>query len=113
MVKPITPSGLPDGNTDTVAKLDALGFTQEEILAASQGKRNGVVYGGQFYTIQGVIYNSDTSYTLRFSNFGLYMLPPEAQDTTIYYWGSDFYNVMRNGNYVGCNVTNITANTPV
>lgn len=113
MIKPIIATGLPNDSTDTVAKLDALGFTQEEILAASRGKRIGVVYNGRFYAIQSVIYTSDTNYVLRFASFGLYKLPPAIQDDTVYYDECDFYSIKRNGNYVGCNATNIAANNPI
>jgi len=113
MIKPIVATGLPDDSTDTVAKLNTLGFTQEEILAASQGKRTGVIYNGQFYNIQNVVYTSDTNYVLRFSSFTLYKLPPALEDDTVYYDACEFYTIKRNGNYVGCNATSITQNTPV
>ena len=113
MVKPIIATGLPDDSTDTVAKLDALGFTQEEVLAASQGKRIGVIYSGRFYAIQSVVYTSDTNYVLRFSSFTLYKLPPAVGDDTVYYDACEFYSIKRNGNYVGCNATSIAQNTPV
>ena len=113
MIKPIVATGLPDDSTDTVAKLDAIGFTQEEILAASQGKRIGVTYNGRFYNIQSVVYTSDTNYVLRFSSFALYKLPPSLQDDTVYYDACEFYSIKRNGSYVGCNATSIAQNTPV
>jgi len=112
-IGPIVLSALPTGDTDTVTKLNNVGLTQSEFLAASQGKRTGVVYNGNFYNIQQVTYTSDTVYSMIFSQYGMYKLPPEAQDDTLYYWETTFYRITRNGNYVGCNVTTIPANTPV
>ena len=111
--KAISLSELPTGSTDTVTKLNATGLTQAEFLAASQGKRTGVVYDGNFYNIQQVTYISDTVYSMIFSQYGMYKLPPEVEDDSLYYWDTTFYRILRNGNYVGCNVTTIPTNTPV
>lgn len=112
-IGPITLSSLPTSNTNTVAKLNATGLTQSELLAASQGKRTGVVYNGEYYNIQQVSYTSTTVYSMIFSQFGMYKLGEDPEDDTLYYWGTTFYRILRNGDYVGCNVTTIPANTPV
>lgn len=112
-VGPIILSSLPTEDTNTVAKLNITGLTQSEFLAASQGKRTGVVYNGEFYNIQYVSYTSDTVYSIIFSQYGMYKLSPELEDDTLYYWNTKFYRILRNENYVGCNITTIPANTPV
>lgn len=111
--KAITLSALPSENTDTVAKLNAIGLTQSEILAASQGKRTGVIYNGVCYTILSVHYNSSTNYSILFGEYGVYKLPPELEDDTLFYRECNIYYVLRNGDYVGANATNIPANTRV
>ncbi len=111
--KAITLSALPSEDTDSVDELNATGLTQSEVLAASQGKRTGVIYNGAFYPIISVHYNSDTNYNIWFGNYGVYKLPPELEDDTLFYRECDLYYALRSGNTVACNYTNIPANTKV
>lgn len=112
--KPIILSALPTEQTDTVDELNATGLTQAEFLAASQGKRTGVIYNGVFYTIFSLNYNSDTNYNMLFGQYGVYKLPPDAHDgDTLYYRECNLYYIIRSNNYVNCNVTNIPTNTIV
>lgn len=50
-VKPIVLTEAPTSEMTTQAELDAIGLTVEEMQAAAEGKRTGVVFDGCFYPI--------------------------------------------------------------
>ena len=97
--QPIVITALPDDTIDTVSELDDIGLTEAEIKAASQGKRTGVIYGGEYFTITHVVYTSETQYTIAFAGYSMDKL--DDQDPYIVS-GSKLCRVIRNGNQVVC-----------
>ena len=103
-LKAIALAGLPSASTNSVALLNATGLTAEEVKAASEGKRFGLVKSGAFYAIDSVSYTSATSYSITFSKVK-YELDSDALVPSD---GSVYYSATRSGTTVTCTAIEIS-----
>lgn len=103
-LKAIALAGLPASGTNTVSLLNATGLTADEVKAASEGKRFGLVKDGVFYAIDGVTYTSATAYSITFRK-AKYALDDDALVPAA---GSVFYSATRSGTTVTCTAISIS-----